>query len=198
MKLVMVALTALSLGACHVEGPGAGEAKFTPEKPMGESGEIETESGATLTYVLAEADKEGYPDQHFVFFIFWGSSAGMGKWEVAIRATNENLNPLPGQNDCVDRFTKNSPRFNTDSLTIPKGRKKVKIEWSSDKLPRTTTALEYTVIGSDNEPVTYKFKNQNATPENVPTIGKITDADYRELMGGDDCDHVSQSGEEDS
>jgi len=210
MRLVMVGFTALamSLGACLVEGPGSGEAKFTPEKRTGELGKIDVESsyGTTwdgfLSYVLAEADKEGYPDQRFVFKILWGSSIGRNGWMVDIRAVNENLTPLHGQNDCVDKFTQDSSS-NTDSLTISKGRKKLELQFDktafgSDPQPFTITALEYTVIDSDNKKVTYKYKNQNATPENVPTIRKITNEHFRKLMRGDDCDHVSQSGEEGS
>ena len=200
MRLVTVVFTALSLGACNVEGPGSGKAKFTPEGNMDwkGAGAVKMEvAGEHLLYVLATADKEGYPPQRFVFTTkIMSTYLPPGTARVDIWAVNENLKPLPGQNDCVDRFTHPSPGNN--SLTIPKGRKKVKIEWSSDGPPHTITAFEYTVIGSDNEPVTYRYKNQNATPENVPTVGKLTNDQWVELMVGDDCDHVSQSGEEGS
>ena len=205
MRLVMVVFTALSFGACMVEEPGAGEAKITPEKPKGEYGVIDVEDfgqPGVVGYFLAEADKKGYPDQRFVLYDGFGSSPGRRGWMIDIRAVDENLNPLPGPNDCVDRFTGSAP-FYTDSVTISKGRNKVKIEWNTKAADtaRAVTAFEYTVISSGNEQVTYKYKNQNATPDNTPTVGEISHDHWVKLLfGGDenDCDTVSQSGEEGS
>ena len=67
MRLVMVVFTALSLSACNVEGPEAGEAKFTPEGEMNweGAGRIKQEFGGGS--LIGFSRQRGVPATTFCF-----------------------------------------------------------------------------------------------------------------------------------
>ena len=182
MRLVMVVFTALalSLGACHIEGPRAGEAKYTPKAP-------ETKR---LGVLLAGADKEGYEDQLFAYMIDTHTKKVSLR---AIEALPGQYDSLGGANDCVDHYEGAESSDDEDNRTIyskRKGRKSVEItirdkkkhpkfdehgeehindldhnneeympeeDFPGEAKTHAIVHFEYTVIDSAGNPVTYKY-----------------------------------------
>jgi len=190
MRLVMVVFTALSLGACHVEGPGAGEAKFKPDAP---------ESEKIVGVVWAGADKEGYDDQLF------GFSFDAQNKKISVRAIRHGgasvgYEPLGGDNDCVDHYegARKSPSgdVNIINLSKRKGGKSIGISMFVEDDHSNLMLFEYEVLDTNGNPVTFTFIPEKHIPE---SLGGAADFVIDKLLHGDDvkdCDHVSQSGGE--
>ena len=200
MKLVTMILIVVSLAACHVEGPEAGEAKFEAKRQKNWKGPGRVSgknSYIDSPYVLAKA--EGYPDQHFVFDMsFMPTYLEYGQVMVKIRAVDNKFRPL--KNGCVDKFLSKrnyfAPKRNEENtINIINGQKGIKITWDTQD---GIKEFEYTTLDSNNFSVTYKYKRPNAAPLGWGETKKIPDKRFKHIMRAEDCDHVSQSEEEGS
>ena len=184
MRLVTVVFTALvlSLVACHVEGPEAGKAKrLTPPN---------TKPVRTGLLFWGEADKGGLPDQLFVV------GADLTNGTLSIRAIDWNedkgeYTPLDGAAGCIDHFTDvETEGWGTAGSTYKKRKGNITLEVFISK--RVIKLALYEITDIDGNTVKYV----NSTREiPSPASGEMF---RRLLLEGEDCDHVSQSGEEGS
>ena len=190
MKLVTVILTVVSLGACNVEGPGAGEAKGGKKTEMYDIVEV------------SEVVKVEGPNGAIRFF---------GVTAVRFSSTNKlkiTINEVDVRGDafynmvdsCLDKFVKQG--YNPSSqrnVTVQKGIKKVNLKFdpptTHDDVDGRPTGnlieMEYTGLdNSDGELKTWKFKEGS--------IGKRLNrhGGSERRKWDPDCDEVSPSGEE--
>ena len=153
MRFVALLSAIVSLMACQVGTPESKE-KSTPEK-MKLQGEYGLLGDTGDTYVLAEADRDGFRDQLFVIFIVVGSVPG-----AFVRAVDNNFMPLSGDNDCIDRFADQDQHYGVSSLEITRGKKSLYLKFDKKKMDSMITEFRYTTKDMDEANVTYKYKNR--------------------------------------
>ena len=188
MRLVMVVFTALSLGACHIEGPGAGGVKVN---------NLKRAEDWRIRVVLTKPDKPGYPDLYLLYGIERNSDGD----KIAIMAVelDEATNKfVPSkEHDCIDYFEDRvlqSPPWKTHkNYAYRKGRRSGR----TGKRVRLFKYEHYWFFQSyqtrDVDKNSVKYTIQEGKEEMF-----VGDHMKDILSNGKDCDHVSQSGEEGS
>lgn len=187
MRLVAVAFTALALAACNVGEPRAGEAKSFFKRDRDKTWGIVFEG---------QPSRSDSPKQ---FFIVEASFAE--EWKISIRAIDlisdrsEKIDTWkfkPSSHaDCIEHFseeyliTAGSRNDEGHHRVYRKGESHrwIRVLFSRDG--RKLHSVGYSALGPDGNPVNYTSKATIAYDK------------WKSLLeDGDDCDHVSQSGEE--
>ena len=199
MRLVTVVLTVLSLAACYVEGPGAGEAKVKPKKN-------EPDMSNPLDGILwLEAD--AVQGLYSPLLMAWRVDHENNKFSIRpVKFNRDNFNhEVPGgADDCVDHYNITADDTDPSKITY-EGSKggiksiKITIDLFGAKKGKARS-IEYKVIDQDGDSVTYK-KKRPLTSDERAELPLQHDLDNRvpfdEFFNDDhpDCDHVSQSGD---
>ena len=189
MRLVTVVFTALalSLGACMVEGPVAGEVKVN---------NLKRAEDWRMRVVLTKPDKTGYPDLYLLYGIETNSDGD----KVAIMAVerDEVTNKfVPSkEHDCVDYFE--DPALQTMPWNEHKRFAYVKGGWVWERRGRGVTLYKFKhtwFFGSyetrDVDKNSVKYTIQEGTDEMY-----VGDHMKDILSNGKNCDQVSESDNE--
>lgn len=203
MKLVAMILTVLSLTACHVEGPEAGEAKIKPKKNKPDM----PNPLEGILWLEADAVQGLYSP----LLMAWRVDHKKKKFSIRPVIYKDYGHKVPrGADDCVDHYN-NITADDTDLSTITyegsKGGKSIKItiyQFGTDK--GKARHIEYTVLDEDGDSVTYKEKEKRSLTRKekieLPLQHSLDKGrvPFDEFFNDDhpDCDHVSQSSSGDS
>lgn len=183
MKLVTMILTVVALAACHVEGPGASEAKSKPDSV------VENKPNKAWGLFWGKADKDGYPDQLFVLGV------DIDNKTLSIRAVDwdegrDEYVPSSNRNDCIDHYTDVERKFQGTGYSKEKGNKSLGVIVFGTEIDNAI----YKVTEPDGNTVTYVSRRDREFPHH--RVSGLVSNVKRLLENGEDCDQVSQSGEE--
>jgi len=198
MRMVMVVFTALamSLGACNVEGPGSGEAKSEPPA----SGDDQNSNKWTKSWFAGA--RNGDELKQFVFAIDHDNNLSIQAVEVAnpdeTSVDEIDYKPMEGEAGCINRFTDLQRSGDSYPITYSKrqGGKYISITIIDHDIRGVNLdELTYSFLNSEGKTVTYHRKEK---PVFDTSISEAELNQYGLLEEAEDCDHVSQSGEEGS
>ena len=193
MKLVTMILTVVSLAACHVEEPGGSEVKAQV---------VEKEDLWSGALFWAEADDENIPDKLF------GVLIDFRKQKAVIRAVDWDENKkeyVSAGDDCTDSFNRMKAVYTTGGVFQRYEQRKGKRYFGTKMKKAVYTTggvfqlddVTYEIPDSDGNIVTFKLKPGLELPS-VPQSDVWHSETVPFLLGGKDCNEVSQSGEEGS
>ena len=187
MKLVTMILTVVALAACNVAGPGAGEAKVTPPVPS-DTAKMDKQGWV----VWVEAEQKGYDD------LLLAVGLDRKNKTLSIRGVDFDgflkYKPLSGHGNCIDHYD-NVQRSGGVQNQEYKAIKPPKVFTITITNENEVINLYYVVQDTGGNTVTYRL-SERALPVSPSWENLFDSEDGGLLEDGEDCDHVSQSGEE--